>query len=79
MTANDTAPDVLAAVGLLQHARAACAGLRPAGFPMTAQEHAQRAALIATVVRTRRLLRALQERADEAPSSPATRRVATWS
>ena len=78
MTTNDTAPDVLAAVGRLQHARAACAGLKPAGFPMTAQEHAQRAALIATVVRTRRLLHALQQRIDDAPSSPAARRVAAW-
>jgi hypothetical protein len=68
MTANNTAPDVLAAVGMLQHARAACAGLKPAGFPMTAQELEQRATIIATVVRTRRLLRALQSRPDDAQS-----------
>ena len=65
MTAKTPANDVLAAVGMLQHARAACAELKPTGFPMTAHELEQRATIIATVVRTRRLLRALQSRQDD--------------
>jgi hypothetical protein len=66
MTAKTPANDVLAAVGMLQHARATCAELKPTGFPMTAHELEQRATLIATVVRTRQLLRALQSRPDDA-------------
>lgn len=52
--------DVIAAVKGLQHARGVCAHFRPAHSPLTPIESAQRARIIETVVRTRKLLRWLQ-------------------
>ena len=65
MTAKNAASDVLVAVNVLQHAREACANLKPLGSRMTTAELEQRARIIDTVVRTRRLLRLLQGPADE--------------
>jgi hypothetical protein len=65
MTVKNAAGDVLAAVNVLQHARKACAELKPLGSPLTQAELEQRAQIIDTVVRTRRLLQLLQRRADD--------------
>lgn len=65
MTVKNAVGDVLAAVNVLQHAREACANLKPLGSRMTAAELEQRARIIDTVVRTRRLLRLLQGPVDE--------------
>jgi len=65
MTVKNAAGDVLAAVNVLQHARQACAGLKPLGSPLTQAELEQRAQIIDTVVRTRKLLQVLQGRADD--------------
>jgi len=65
MQPNDAATDVLAAVKLLQQAREACADLKPTGRELTPEELAQRAKIIETVIRTRKLLKLLQGRADE--------------
>ena len=76
MTAKTSASDVLATVGMLQDARAGCADLKSAGFPMTARALEQRATIIATVVRTRRLLRALQSQPDDLRSALRSRPLA---
>jgi hypothetical protein len=65
MTVKNAASDVLAAVNVLQHARRACADLKPLGSPMTVAELEQRAQIIDTVVRTRKLLQLLQGRAGD--------------
>lgn len=65
MTVKNAASDVLAAVNVLQHARRACADLKPLGSPMTPTELEQRAQIIDTVVRTRKLLQLLQGRAED--------------
>jgi hypothetical protein len=65
MQAKKAATDVLAAVKVLQHAREACANLKPLSHPMTPEELAQRAKMIETVIRTRKLLQAIQGRADD--------------
>lgn len=65
MTVKNAASDVLVAVNVLQHARRACADLKPLGSPMTPAELEQRAQIIDTVVRTRKLLQLLQGRADD--------------
>lgn len=56
---------MLAAVGTLQRAREACANLKPLSHPMSPEELAQRARIIETVIRTRKLLQTLQGRADD--------------
>ena len=65
MQAKKAATDVLAAVQVLQHAREACANLKPLSHPMTPEELAQRAKMIETVIRTRKLLQMIQGRADD--------------
>jgi hypothetical protein len=65
MTVKNAAVDVLAAVEVLQHARVACSNLRPLGYPLSEQELEQRARIIDTVIRTRRLLKQLQTRTDD--------------
>ncbi len=65
MQAKKAATDVLAAVQVLQYAREACANLKPLSHPMTPEELAQRAKMIETIIRTRKLLAALRARADD--------------
>jgi hypothetical protein len=65
MTVKNAAVDVLAAVEVLQHARVACATLKPQSYPLSEQERQQRARIIDTVIRTRRLLKQLQARTDD--------------
>lgn len=69
MTVKNTTVDVLAAVEVLQQARAACANLKPRGCPMSAQELEQRAKIIDMVICTRRLLKQLQTHADDLGSA----------
>lgn len=65
MNTKNAAVDVLAAVEVLQHARAACANLKPLSYPLSGLELQQRAQIIDTVIRTRRLLKHLQTRSDD--------------
>jgi len=65
MDKPNPAQDVLAAVEVLQRARAACANLKPLGMELSPEELAQRARIIDTVIRTRALLQTLQARADD--------------
>lgn len=65
MSVKNAAVDVLAAVEVLQHARVACANLKPLGYPLSEQELQQRARIIDTVIRTRQLLKHLQTRTDD--------------
>jgi hypothetical protein len=65
MTVKNAAVDVLAAVEVLQHARVACSTLKPLNYPLSKQEREQRAQIIDTVIRTRRLLKQLQARTDD--------------
>ena len=69
MTVKNAAGDVLAAVNVLQHAREACADLKPLGSTMTSAELEQRARIIDTVVRTRRLLQLLQQQCTDVPGA----------
>ena len=69
MSAKNAAGDLLAAVNLLQHAREACADLKPLASPMTPAELEQRARIIDTVVRTRRLLQMLQQQRTDVPEA----------
>ncbi|WP_306582050.1 hypothetical protein [Dokdonella sp.] len=57
--------EVMAALRRLQATRASCAAIRPVYAKLSAEELAQRARIIDTVVRTRNLLRSLQTRDDE--------------
>lgn len=65
MTVMHLAGDVPALVARLQQAREACARFKPVHSPMTPAESAQRARIIETVVRTRKLLRWLQGSSDD--------------
>ena len=85
MGSERTLDEVLAAVRQLQQTRASCAALKPAYARLSDLELAQRARIIETVVRTRRLLRSLQTREDElegtalaAQLRQAERRVRDW-
>lgn len=64
MEAKKAATDVLAAVQVMEHARKACVNLKPLDAPMSEAELVERARMIDTVVRTRRLLQLIQNRAD---------------
>ncbi|RYD14033.1 MAG: hypothetical protein EOP90_15380 [Lysobacteraceae bacterium] len=64
MEARKAATDVLAAVNVLEHARKACSNLKPLDAPMSDAELIERARIIDTVVRTRKLLARIQDRAD---------------
>ncbi len=64
MEAKKAATDVLAAVQVMEHARKACVNLKPPDAPMSEAELVERARMIDTVVRTRRLLQLIQNRAD---------------
>lgn len=64
METRKAATDVLAAVHVLEHARKACANLKPLDAPMSEAELVERARMIDTVVRTRKLLARIQDRAD---------------
>ena len=64
MEARKAATDVLAAVNVLEHARKACSNLNPLDAPMSEAELLERARIIDTVVRTRKLLARIQDRAD---------------
>ena len=63
MTVRNAAADVLAAVSVMTHARAACERLNPLGVPMTLRELEQRAEMIDKVIRARTKLRQLRNRA----------------
>jgi hypothetical protein len=65
MEAKKAASDVLAAVQVMEHARKACANLKPLDTPMSEDELRERARMIDTVVRTRKLLQLIQNRADD--------------
>jgi hypothetical protein len=65
MEAKNAATDVLAAVQVMEHARKACAHLKPLDTPMSEAELLERARMIDTVVRTRKLLQRIQNRADD--------------
>jgi hypothetical protein len=65
MEAKKAATDVLAAVQVMEHARKACAHLKPLDTPMSEAELLERARMIETVVRTRKLLQRIQNRADD--------------
>jgi hypothetical protein len=65
MEAKKAATDVLAAVQVMEHARKACMNLKPLDAPMSEAELMERARMIDTVVRTRRLLQLIQNRADD--------------
>lgn len=65
MEAKKAATDVLAAVQVLEHARKACVNLKPLDAPMSEDELRERARMIDTVVRTRKLLQLIQDRADD--------------
>lgn len=64
MEARKAATDVLAAVNMLEHARKTCSNLKPLDAPMSEAELLERARIIDTVVRTRKLLARIQDRAD---------------
>jgi len=63
MSVKNAANDVMAAVAVMQRARAACANLSPLGMPMTASQLEHRARVIAAVVNASRKLQQLRDRA----------------
>ena len=64
MSVKNAANDVLAAVTVLERARDASERLRPLTAPMTKLELAQRAEMIAKVIRARSKLQQLRNRAE---------------
>jgi hypothetical protein len=64
MPLKNAANDVLAAVNVMQRARDACADLKPLDHPMTDEELQQRAEMIDKVIRARRKLQLLRDRAE---------------
>ncbi|MEP7043910.1 MAG: hypothetical protein ABI843_12670 [Dokdonella sp.] len=64
MTVKNAAADVLAAVSVLERARAASLHLNPLSEPMTAAELQQRADMIDKVIRARSKLQQLRNRAE---------------
>jgi hypothetical protein len=64
MPKKKAANDVLAAVNIMQRARDACADLKPLTHPMTPEELQQRAEMIDKVIRARRKLQLLRDRAE---------------
>jgi hypothetical protein len=64
MPVQNAAATVMAAVSVLQEARTACANLHPLSFPMTDRELHQRADMIDKVIRARRKLQLLRDRAE---------------
>jgi hypothetical protein len=64
MPIRKTADDVLAAVNVMQRARDACADLKPLTQPMTEDELEERARMIDKVIRARRKLQLLRDRAE---------------
>lgn len=65
MQGERTLDEVLVAVRRLQESRASCVVLKPSYARLSQDELAQRARIIDTVVRTRKLLQSLQTREDE--------------
>jgi BMFP domain-containing protein YqiC len=64
MSVKNAASDVMAAVNVMQRARDVSANLRPLDTPMSEHELAQRAAMIAKVIRARSKLQQLRNRAE---------------
>ncbi|MEO7430557.1 MAG: hypothetical protein ABIR62_00635 [Dokdonella sp.] len=64
MPVQNAAATVMAAVSVLQEARSACADLHPLSFPMTDRELQQRAEMIDKIIRARRKLQLLRDRAE---------------
>jgi hypothetical protein len=63
MAIRNAANDVTAAIAVLDHAKTACAKLRPLDRPMTRAEIEHRARVIAAVINANRKLRQLRDRA----------------
>lgn len=69
MPVQNAAATVMAALNVLQEARTACANLLPLSFPMTDRELHERASMIDKVIRARRKLRLLRDRAEALESA----------
>jgi BMFP domain-containing protein YqiC len=64
MSVKNAATDIMAAINVLERARDAAAMLRPLTSPMSDLELAQRADMIAKVIRARSKLQQLHNRAE---------------